>query len=70
MSAWKGRPPAVSASYSEFEQLCCSQDLVVPRFRVFRENGKDGGVGGRGALLKCVLDKSGHTPRAFCDSID
>ena len=55
MSAWKGRPPAVSASYSEFEQLCCSQDLVVPRFRVCKESGKDGrGGGGGGAGLLCL----------------
>ena len=41
--------------------------LVVPRFRVCKEIGK---YGKGGALLKYVLDKSGYTPRAICESID
>ena len=43
------------------------QDLVVPRFRVCKESGKDGGGG---ALLKYVLEKSGYAPRAFCGLIN
>ena len=40
---------------------------VVPRFRVCKESGKDGGGG---ALLIYVLEKSGYPPRAFCDLIN
>ena len=53
--------------FFERQDPCCSQDLVVPRFRVCKESGKDGGGG---ALLKYVLDKGGYLPRTFCDSID